>query len=56
LSKLKTAPKKTGKRQSIDVVVTLTAQDHKEAVTAASLSHQTVADWISTLVNTALQP
>jgi hypothetical protein len=59
LSKLTKAPIKSGRSatpKTLNVVVVLTAHDHKEATTAAKLSHQNVADWISSLVNTALQP
>ncbi len=40
----------------IDVNVTLTAADHDAASLAAALSHETVSEWIASLVNTALMP
>jgi hypothetical protein len=54
----KTAPKKASRpfEKSVDVVVTLTAEDYKKAIVAAKLSRETVAEWISSLVNIALQP
>ena len=55
----KTAPKRTSKvtkLKTIDVVVSLTVEDHKSATVAAKISHQTVAIWISSMVNMWLKP
>jgi hypothetical protein len=41
---------------TINVVVSLTAKDHKAATLAASSSHEVLTEWISSLVHTALQP
>jgi hypothetical protein len=40
----------------IGVLVTLSAEDHKQVSLAAKVTKESVADWISGLVNTALIP
>jgi hypothetical protein len=39
-----------------DVLVTLLETDYNRVWLAAESSHETVSEWISSLVNTALQP
>jgi hypothetical protein len=38
------------------VVVRLSAEDYRNATTAAKISNQTLSDWISSMVNVSLQP
>jgi len=47
---------KAKKPRTRNVLVNLSAEDHKSASIAAKLSNETVAVWISSLVNTALMP
>jgi hypothetical protein len=59
LPKSNTAPKTIDKqisRKAISVVVTLASQDYKHAIMAAKSSHETLEEWVSSLVHTALQP
>jgi hypothetical protein len=59
LPEVMVVPKRIGKvtsRQAVNVVVTLTAKDHNQASGAAKVENETRAEWISSLVNTALQP
>jgi len=59
VSKSNPKPKKPNKPTSIepiDVHVKITAADHKAASLAATLSHETLPEWIASLVNTALMP
>jgi hypothetical protein len=54
-----TAPNKPDRpidHKAVSVVVTLTSQDYKNATSAARSSHENLAEWISSLVHTALQP
>jgi hypothetical protein len=53
------APKKIDRvksRKATEVLVRLSAKDYKDALLAAKLSHETLPEWISSLVNVALQP
>ena len=43
-------------QESITVTIRLTPQDHKTASAAAKSQGESLAEWISGLVNTALQP
>ena len=59
MSKSLITPKKivkTKKSKNYGVLVTLSAEDHKNASIVAKSSNETVAAWISSLVNTALMP
>ena len=59
MSKTLIVPKKivkAKKPRTRNVLVNLSAEDHKSASIAAKLSNETVAVWISSLVNTALMP
>jgi hypothetical protein len=42
--------------KTVSVVVVLTPQDYKKGIVAAKSSNENIAEWISGLVNTALQP
>jgi hypothetical protein len=44
------------KVESNGIFISLTAEDRRNATAAARLSNQTLADWISSMVNTTLQP
>jgi hypothetical protein len=60
MPKLKPEPK-TGLRSKPkadpnDIYVILTAKDRTNATVAARRSNQTLADWISSMANTTLQP
>ena len=44
------------KATAIAVSVLLNPEDHQNATMAAKFCNQTLAEWISSLVNTALQP
>jgi hypothetical protein len=60
MPKSKSAAKKSltpnPKREANGVFVSLTAGDRKNATAAALTSKQTLAEWISSMVNTSLQP
>jgi len=59
VSKLKPNPKKPNAPtipNAIRVMVKLNAADHEAASLAATLSHETLSEWIGSLVNTALMP
>ena len=43
-------------REAIAVSVLLSPEDHKNATAVTKIDHQTLAEWVSSLVNTALQP
>jgi hypothetical protein len=42
--------------KQVDIVVSLPTADHRNASLAAKFHNETVSQWISSLVNTALQP
>jgi predicted HicB family RNase H-like nuclease len=42
--------------KGIAVAVTLSTEDHRNATNAALANQQSLAEWIASLVNTALQP
>jgi hypothetical protein len=42
--------------QTKELVLTLSADDYEKATTVANYHNETLAEWISGLVNTALQP
>jgi len=44
------------KRDANRVFINLTAGDRRNATAAALTSNQTLAEWISSMVNTTLQP
>jgi hypothetical protein len=61
LNARKTALKNAGKSsistpQSKELFITLSAEDYEKAKIAAKYHDETVEEWISGLVNTALQP
>ncbi len=41
---------------AIEVVVSLTAKDHEDAMLAAKSSNETLTEWISSLVHSAIHP
>jgi hypothetical protein len=49
-------PTSSSSTDHTDVNVHLTAADHEAASLAATLSHETLPEWIASLVNTALMP
>ena len=56
---MRNAQQKTAKSalpKTLDVVVTLTSQDHQSAALDARICKENLAAWISSLVNTALKP
>ena len=59
MSELMSAPRKIERamnRKATEVLVRLSTEDYKNALLAAKLSHETLPEWISSLVNVALQP
>jgi hypothetical protein len=60
MPKLKSEAKKIltpkAKREANGIFINLTAGDRKNATIAAVACHQTLAEWISSMVNTSLQP
>ena len=44
------------KLENIEVVVSLAPEDQKEAIVAANRSYQKLEEWISSLVQMAVQP
>jgi hypothetical protein len=49
-------PRSKPKRESNGIFITLTAEDRRNATAAARSSKQTLAEWISSMVNMTLQP
>jgi hypothetical protein len=55
-SEAKKSPIPKAKPETNGIFINLTAGDRKSATKAAVACHQTLAEWISGMVNTSLQP
>jgi hypothetical protein len=49
-------PRSKPKVEASGILISLTAEDRRNATTAARSNKQTLAEWISSMVNTTLQP